>query len=242
MNPSTYPGIVADPLHDPVGSSGIAVHNASPIRTWKSASSVASTCKVSGLTTALLPKQTAGRARHGTAVFEDVPNRQLVDQLAVRASEPERAVWKIQPIVEVCGAIDYPIWRKARERAWKRDGNRYSTQTWPARIAEGELAAVLLMQSHGGHWRRQPAEIAVPSFARGFPARGDDIEHPFEPLALALIIRRMNLAVADERHTALLAPPLIDLIGRVPKPRTPRDLGIHWTLEPSEPHIRPRRR
>jgi hypothetical protein len=165
-----------------------------------------------------------------------------VDELAGRASEPERVVWKIQPIVEVCGAIDYPVWREARERAWKRDGNRYSTQTWPATIAEGELAAVLLMQSHGGHWRGQPAEIAVPSFARGVPARGHDIEYPYDQLALALIMRWMNLAVADERHTALLAPPLIDLIGRVPKPRTPRDLGIHWPLEPSEPHLRPRRR
>ena len=44
-----------------------------------------------------------------------------------------------------------PAWRKARERAWKRDGNTYSAHSWPGRIAEGELAAVLLMQSHGGH-------------------------------------------------------------------------------------------
>ena len=165
-----------------------------------------------------------------------------VNELAARASQPERSVWKIQPIVEVCGAIDYPAWRKARERAWKRDGNRYSVRTWPERIAEGELAAVLLMQSHSGHWKGQPAEIAVPSFARGFPARGRDIEHPYEQLAVALLMGWLNLAVADERHTALLAPPLIDMIGRIPKPRTPRDLGIHWPLEPSEPHIRPRRR
>ena len=52
----------------------------------------------------------------------------------------------------------------------------------------------------------------------------------------------MKLALADERHAALLAPPLIDVIGRVPKPRSLRDLGIYWPLEPSEPHIRPRRR
>jgi len=138
--------------------------------------------------------------------------------------------------------MDYPAWRKARERAWKRDGDRYSVQTWLHGIADGELAAVLLMQSHGGHWRGQPAEIAVPSFAHGFPARGHDIEQPYEQLALALLMGWMNLAVADERNTALLAPPLIDLIGRVPKPRTPRDLGIHWPLEPSEPHVRPPRR
>jgi hypothetical protein len=77
-----------------------------------------------------------------------------------------------------CTAIDYPAWRKARERAWKRDGDRYSGRTWPERIPEGELAAVLLMQSHGGHWRGQPAEIAVPTFAHGVPTRGHDIEQP----------------------------------------------------------------
>jgi hypothetical protein len=165
-----------------------------------------------------------------------------VTELAARASRPDVTVWRAQPVVEVCAAIHYPAWRKARERAWKRDGNRYSVRGWPGRIAEGELAAVLLMQSHGGQWRGQPAEIAAPGFAHGFPARGHDVEHPYEPLALALLVSWIKLALADERHTALLAPPLIDLIGRVPKPRIPRDLGINWPLEPSEPHIRPRRR
>ena len=163
-------------------------------------------------------------------------------RLAARASRPDVTVWRAQPVVEVCAAAHYPAWRKARERASKRDGNRYSAQSWPERIAEGELAAVLLMQSHGGHRRGQPAEISVPGFAHGFPARGHDVEHPYEPLALALLVSWIKLALADERHAALLAPPLIDLIGRVPKPRIPRDLGINWPLERSEPHIRPRRR
>ena len=165
-----------------------------------------------------------------------------VTELAARGSRPDVTVWRAQPVVEVCAAVHYPAWRKARERAWKRDGNRYSVHSWPERIAEGELAAVLLMQSHGGHRRGQSAEIAVPGFAHGFPARGHDVEHPYEPLALALLVSWIKLALADERHAALLAPPLIDLIGRVPKPRIPRDLGINWPLEPSEPHIRPRRR
>jgi len=147
-------------------------------------------------------------------------------------------VWRVQPVVEVCTAIDYPAWRKARERAWKRDESRYSVRARPERITEGELAAVLLMQPHGGHWRGQPAEIAVPTFARGVPARGPNIEQPCEPLTLALLVGWMKLALADERHAALLAP-LIDVIGRVPKPRIPRDLGIRWPLEPSESHIRP---
>jgi hypothetical protein len=41
---------------------------------------------------------------------------------------------------------------------------------------------------------------------------------------------------------ALLAPPLVDLIGRRPSPHVPCDLGLSWSLEPSEPHIRPARR
>ena len=127
-------------------------------------------------------------------------------------------VWRVQPVVEVCTAIDYPAWRNARERAWKRDGNRYSVRTWPERIPEGEPAAMLLMQSHGGHWRGQPAEIAVPTFAHGVPAPGPDIEQPYEPFALALLIGWIKLALADEHQAALLAPPLIDMIGRVPKP------------------------
>ena len=50
-------------------------------------------------------------------------------------------------------------------------------------------------------------------------------------------------AYADHRQVAALpAPALIDVIGRVPKPRIPRDLGINWPLEPSEAHTRPRRR
>jgi hypothetical protein len=165
-----------------------------------------------------------------------------VDELAARASRPDVIVWKVQPIVEVCPAMNYPAWRSARERAWKRDGNRHSVRTWPLRIGGDELAAVLLMQSHGGHRRGEPAEIAIPTFAHGVPSGGHDIEHPYEPLALALLVSWIKLALADERNAALLAPPLIDLIGRVPKPRIPRDLGINWPLEPSEPHIRPRRR
>ena len=174
------------------------------------------------------------RARHSL--------QRQVDELAGRTSRPDVTVWRVQPIVEVCSAMNYPAWRKARERAWKRDGNRHSVRTWPLRIGGDELAAVLLMQSHGGHRRGEPAEIAIPAFAHGVPSRGHNIEHPYEPLALALLVSWIRLALADEQHAALLAPPLIDLIGRVPKPRIPRDLGITWPLDPSEPHIHPRRR
>ena len=65
-------------------------------------------------------------------------------------------MWRVQPIVEVCTATNYPAWPNARERAWKRDGNRFTVRTWPPRIGDGELAAALLMQSHGGSRPGQP--------------------------------------------------------------------------------------
>lgn len=78
IKPSPYPGIVADPLHEPIGSPVLSVHEAPRTRTWNSASKFASACAVSGRTTSLLPKQMAGRARHGTDEFEDAARRQVV--------------------------------------------------------------------------------------------------------------------------------------------------------------------
>ncbi|HUA48312.1 MAG TPA: hypothetical protein VMA77_23950 [Solirubrobacteraceae bacterium] len=65
------------------------------------------------------------RARHSL--------QRQVDELAARASLPDVIVWRVQPVVEVCAATRYPAWRKARERAWKRDGNRYSVHSRPER-------------------------------------------------------------------------------------------------------------
>ena len=116
----------------------------------------------------------SGPVRLGTRWRRSRARRSLqrqIAELAGRASQPGVTVWRPQPVVEVCTATDYPAWRNARERAWKRDGNRYSVRTWPERITEGELAAVLLMQSHSGQSREQPAEIAVPTFARGLRPR-----------------------------------------------------------------------
>jgi hypothetical protein len=151
-------------------------------------------------------------------------------------------VWRIQPVVEVSPSGHYAAWRKARARAWKRDGGGYHTRTWPERLTPGELGAVLLMQSHSGHWRGQPAEIALPVFCHGVPLRGPDLGRPCEGFVLRLMVAWSQLALSDSGHAALLAQPLVDLIARVPKPRIPHDLGIDWQLQPSQPHIRPSRR
>jgi hypothetical protein len=137
--------------------------------------------------------------------------------------------------------------RRARTRAWKRDRGQWNTNSWPERLHEPHSAAVLLPQSHGGHWRGQPAEIAMPLFTVGLPKTGRDIEHAYEVHVLALLLRWASFAAddtneADRAHATLLAPPLVDVIGRRPRPRVPCDLGLSWPLEPSEPHIRPARR
>jgi hypothetical protein len=169
--------------------------------------------------------------------------QRVIERLAERATEPDVTVWRVQPVVEVCGAAHYVTWRSARTRRWKRDGGKWTTNSWPDRLREPQSAAVLLPQSYGGRWRGQPAEIALPVFASRTPKSGRDIEHPYEVHVLALMLRWASFVgddanSANRSHAALLALPLVDLIGRRPLPRVPCDLGLSWPLEPSEPHIR----
>jgi hypothetical protein len=168
--------------------------------------------------------------------------QRAIEQLATSAETAAVNVWRIQPVIEVCGPAHYAEWRRARERAWKRDRSRWHTRTWPDRLLAPQSAAVLLPQAHGGHWRGKPAEIAMPMFTTGIPKTGRDIEHSYEVHALALLLSWASLAITDAAQTALLAPPLVDLIGRRPQPRIPCDLGLSWPLPPSEPHIKPPRR
>lgn len=167
-----------------------------------------------------------------------------VAELAARAEQPDVTTWRVQPIVEVCTAGHYAAWRKARERAWRADGGKWSTRHWPNRLVSGELAAALLPQSHGGHYRGQPAEIPTPIFSHSLPVKGGDVEELYDPLVLGLLAGWMRLALNDagRAHGALLAPPLVDLVGRSPRPRVARELGITWPLSPSEPHIHAARR
>jgi len=170
--------------------------------------------------------------------------QRVIGRLADRVTEPDVMVWRVQPVIEVCGPAHYVRWRGARARRWKRDGGEWTTDSWPDRLHEPQSAAVLLPQSHGGRWRGKPAEIALPLFASGTPKTGRDLEHPYEVHVLALMLRWASLVVDDTNgapQAALLAPPLVDLIGSRPLPRVPCDLGLSWPLEPSEPHIRPSR-
>ena len=86
-----------------------------------------------------------------------------VRDLAAKATRERATAWRVQPIVEVCTDAHYTAWRNARERAWKRDGGKFSTRTWPERLIPGEWGGVLLPQSHGGHYRGQPTRSRRPS-------------------------------------------------------------------------------
>jgi hypothetical protein len=170
---------------------------------------------------------------------------QAIEQLRERAERPGATVWQVQLIVEVCTAQHYQAWRKARERRWRREQSNFHTGTWPDHLGPATLAAVLLPQSHGGHHSGRPSEIAVPVFSHTAPPPpARDFEYPYEPLVLGLTAgwTRVVLANTDSQPGVLLAPPLVGLIGPRPRPRIPHDLGLDWTLEPSQPHINPSRR
>jgi hypothetical protein len=168
-----------------------------------------------------------------------------IDELAGRAERAGATVWRVQPVVEICPAEHYPAWRQARERTWRRERTDFHTRTWPERLTPTAIAGVLLPQSHGGHYRGRPAEIAMPVFSHSPPPpTAKDFQQPYEPLVLGLIAGWARMALADPagENAVLLAPPLVDLIGTRPQPRIPHELGISWPLEPSKPHINPARR
>ena len=158
------------------------------------------------------------------------------EELARRADRSGGTVWRVQPVIEICAAERNPDWRQAREKRRSREGTQNNTRTWPNRLMAIELAGVFLPQSHGGHYRDQPAEIALPVFSRGTPPPPDrDFEHPYEPLVLRWAAAWTQITRDDPagQHAVLLAPPLVDLIASRPRPGIPHELGIAWPLEPN---------
>jgi hypothetical protein len=63
----------------------------------------------------------------------------------------------------------------------------------------------------------------MPVFASGTVRTGRDVKHPYEVHVLALMLSWASIATDETNgsnrfHGALLAPPLVDLIGRRPLP------------------------
>ena len=166
-----------------------------------------------------------------------------VSELADRASPPGVTVWRVPPVVEVCTAIDYPAWRNARERAWERDGNRYSgPHLHLARADPGR-------RTGGG--AADPVPRRPLARAAGRDRRADVLARRSGPRARHRAPLRAARARPadrlDEARARRSAPSRAagTAAHRRDRPGAqaslPRDLGITWPLEPSEPHIPPRR-
>jgi len=167
----------------------------------------------------------SGRDRRGLL-------RLLSDGLADldrRAQQPGFNVLDIQLVAQVCAAPSYAEFTRVHERAWRRQGGRYSTVNWPAQLADGEIAAVLVPLAAGRVGvaaGRQPKLVASPIFSRGRPTGGDA---PYDDLVLGLVARWV--ANPGDGQTARLAPPVIELVqrGRVIERRLV-DFGQPWRL------------
>lgn len=157
--------------------------------------------------------------------------RRLADELerlADRVDRPYVTAVQIQLVAQVCGVHSYPGWRDAREATWRREGDKFSTRTWPVALRADHFAAVLLplrlgrvSTAAGDH----PPLVASPRFARG-PLQGDT---GYSDGVLSLVtswVSQPGFGV-----TARLAPPIVELIynGRVGDRRI-HAFGLDWPL------------
>lgn len=153
--------------------------------------------------------------------------RALVE-LDRRAQRPDCEVADIQLLARVCAAPSYPVWKRDQERAWKRQGGRYSTASWPARLEDEETAVVLLPLDAGRVGLaagKRPRVVADPVFSCGVPPSGGS----YEDIVLALVTGWVSNP--GEGHSARLAPPVAEVIqrGSVVE-RGVVDFGQQWPL------------
>ncbi len=143
--------------------------------------------------------------------------------LAALASAPDARPVDIQLVVQVSDAAGYQRWRSDRETIWRAQGGRYTTAAWPAKLAPGALAAVLLPLPYGasaGRGRKAPRVVGDPLFSSTPPADGS------EPDDLALGLVAEWLQQARSGRALRLAPPLLESGTE----RRVLDLGLQWPL------------
>ncbi len=153
--------------------------------------------------------------------------RALVE-LDRRAQRPGCEVADIQLVARVCAAPSYAGWKRDQERAWKRQGGRYSTSSWPTQLGDDETAVVLLPLDAGrvgAAAGKQPRVVADPVFSCGAPPPGGS----YEDIVLALVTGWVSNP--SEGHSARLAPPVVEVIqrGSVVERRVV-DFGQQWPL------------
>jgi hypothetical protein len=153
-----------------------------------------------------------------------------LSRLAERAEQRYVTIANIQLVIQVCGERSYPSWRADRERTWRREGGRFSTQAWPATLRAGECGAVLLPLDPGpvastaqGH----PPLVASPRFAHGLSPNGN-----YQDAVLAVLVSWLSdpgFAV-----TARLAPPIVEVVfQRGVAARSVETFGLNWPLSPA---------
>jgi hypothetical protein len=149
-------------------------------------------------------------------------------ELAQRGEQVGVRVLDVQLVARVCAGRSYPELQRAHERAWRRQGGRYSTASWPARLAEDEYACVLVPLAAGRVGvaaGQNPKVVASPVFSHGRAPRGGG----YEDLVVGLVARWV--ANPGDGLTARLAPPVIEVLqhGAVVERRL-ADLGQTWPL------------
>lgn len=159
--------------------------------------------------------------RHRSKLVRKIEDR-LVDLETTDAPSVE-----IQPLIQVCAAGSYISWRNNWEKAWRKKQVPWSTASWPPRLSEGELAALLVPVSAGRVGTalgKYPRPIAEPVLIVG---RVADDRQP-QDIALAVVAQWLT-------HTAqegyLSAPPVTESIVRDRvDARAIVDFGVKWSL------------
>jgi hypothetical protein len=147
----------------------------------------------------------------------------VLDQVTRLASAPEARPVDVQPVVQVSDPAPYRRWRSDREAIWRAQRAPYTTAGWPAKLAPGLVAGVLLPLPYGataGGGRKAPRLVAAPLFSTrprtdGFP----------EDIALGLIGEWLRLAATSGPPMRVAAPIL-----EIGSDRRAFDLGLEWPL------------
>lgn len=155
-----------------------------------------------------------------------------IERLAQRESSPGVNVIDVQLVAQLCNGAGYAAWRDSIERTWRchdtrENTSRFSTAAWPRTLSSEHIAVLLLPLPAGrvGTAARNASPIADPVFTSGNPLPGAPRTDPVLEL---LLTWTQN---PSARHTARLAPPVIEVIvkGKVIE-RWPETFGVDWPL------------
>jgi len=127
------------------------------------------------------------------------------------ATAPDASPLQIQLVVQVCASSYYAEWKSGWERAWQKRGEDLSTSRWPSSLpADGFVVLLLPLAAGrvGPSVGKHPRLAATPIFSTGSSATGQNHEDA------VLVSVSSWVANPAAGHTALLAPPVIEILRR----------------------------